>query len=57
MAHLSGGKITLGSPAGEIELKGDLTVGDADGGNFTFPAWTSTPVKDLTASISVGFSE
>ncbi|KXU93636.1 type VI secretion protein Vgr [Caballeronia megalochromosomata] len=54
---LSGGKITLGSPAGEIELKGDLTVGDADGGSFKFPSWSNTPVQDIKAPVSFGFSE
>ncbi|WP_277183581.1 type VI secretion system Vgr family protein, partial [Caballeronia sp. BR00000012568055] len=54
---LSGGKVTLGSPAGEIELKGNLTVNDADGGNFTFPTWNSAPVKDVKNPISFGFSE
>ncbi|WP_322009533.1 type VI secretion system tip protein VgrG [Paraburkholderia sp. J12] len=54
---LAGGKITLGSPAGEIEIKGDLTVNDADGGNFNFPSWTSVPVKDVKDLLNFGFSE
>ncbi|WP_250528017.1 type VI secretion system Vgr family protein [Caballeronia sp. GAWG2-1] len=54
---LSGGKITLGSPSCEIELKGNLLVGDADGGSFTFPAWSGTPVQDVKNPISFGFSE
>ncbi|SAK97620.1 Rhs element Vgr protein [Caballeronia glebae] len=54
---LSGGKITLGSPAGEIEVKGDLTIGDADGGSFTFPSWSNTPVHDIKTPVSFGFSE
>ena len=54
---LSGGKIILGSPAGEIEVKGNLTVDDADGGSFSFPAWSKVPVKDLNGPMNFGFSE
>ncbi|MDN7701593.1 type VI secretion system tip protein VgrG [Burkholderia semiarida] len=54
---LSGGKIVLGSPAGEIELKGDLTVNDADGGSFKFPTWSSVPPKDVKNTLNFGFSE
>ncbi|KDR30401.1 MULTISPECIES: type VI secretion system Vgr family protein [Caballeronia] len=54
---LMGGRIMLGSPSGEIEIKGDLTIADADGGSFTFPSWSSTPVQDMKNPISFGFSE
>ncbi|WP_321908746.1 type VI secretion system tip protein VgrG [Paraburkholderia sp. J11-2] len=54
---LAGGKITLASPAGEIELKGNLTVNGAEGGNFSFPSWTATPVKDVKGLLNFGFSE
>ncbi|CAN0626537.1 type VI secretion system secreted protein VgrG [Burkholderia multivorans] len=54
---LSGGKIMLGSPAGEIELKGNLTVNDPDGGSFRFPAWSSKPLNDVKDTMNFGFSE
>jgi type VI secretion system secreted protein VgrG len=54
---LSGGKIVLGSPAGEIELKGNLTVNDADGGSFKFPSWSSVPVNKSPSPMNFGFSE
>ncbi|BBU27057.1 hypothetical protein BTHE68_07910 [Burkholderia sp. THE68] len=54
---LSGGRITIGSPAGEIELKDDLIMGDADGGRFTFPSWSNAPVQDFKAPISFEISE
>ncbi|MBR8292789.1 type VI secretion system tip protein VgrG [Burkholderia cenocepacia] len=54
---LSGGKIILGSPAGEIELKGNLTVVDPDGGNFKFPTWAAAPVNDVKHAMNFGFSE
>jgi type VI secretion system secreted protein VgrG len=55
--RLCGGKIFLGSPAGEVEIRGDLLVNGADGGNFKFPTWTKTPVKDVKSAINFGFSE
>ncbi|MBR8307119.1 type VI secretion system tip protein VgrG [Burkholderia cenocepacia] len=54
---LSGGKIILGSPAGEIELKGNLTVVDPDGGSFKFPTWAAAPVNDVKHAMNFGFSE
>ncbi len=54
---LSGGKIVLGSPAGEIELKGNLTVNDADGGSFKFPTWSAAPLNDVKSILNFGFSE
>jgi len=54
---LSGGKIVLGSPAGEIELKGNLTVNDADGGSFKFPTWSAGPLNDVKSTLNFGFSE
>ncbi|TCW85567.1 type VI secretion system tip protein VgrG [Burkholderia sp. SRS-46] len=54
---LSGGKIILGSPAGEIELKGNLTVNDADGGSFKFPTWSPVPLNDVKNTLNFGFSE
>lgn len=54
---LSGGKIILGSPAGEIELKGNLTVNDPDGGSFNFPTWSNAPVNDVKGPMNFGFSE
>ncbi|NTZ04624.1 type VI secretion system tip protein VgrG [Burkholderia metallica] len=54
---LSGGKIILGSPAGEIELKGNLTVVDPDGGSFKFPTWAAAPVNDVKHATNFGFSE
>lgn len=54
---LSGGKIILGSPAGEIELKGNLKVRDPDGGNFKFPTWSKAPLNDVKGAATFGFSE
>ncbi|MGN7982148.1 type VI secretion system Vgr family protein [Burkholderia sp. 22313] len=54
---LSGGKIILGSPAGEIEVKGNLTIDDTDGGNFKFPAWSQAPLNDVKKVMNFGFSE
>ncbi|MCC8392451.1 type VI secretion system tip protein VgrG [Paraburkholderia sp. MMS20-SJTR3] len=54
---LSGGKIILGSPAGEIELKGDLKVDAPDGGSFKFPTWSKTPLNEVKDATSFGFSE
>jgi type VI secretion system secreted protein VgrG len=54
---LSGGKIILGSPAGEIELKGNLTVNDPDSGSFKFPTWSQVPVSDVKGPMNFGFSE
>lgn len=54
---LAGGKIILGSPAGEIELRGDLSVNGPDGGSFTFPTWTQTAIKDVNVPRNFGFSE
>lgn len=53
---LSGGKIILGSPAGEIELKGNLKVDDPDGGNFKFPTWSKAPLNDVKDATNFGFS-
>jgi type VI secretion system secreted protein VgrG len=53
---LSGGKITLGSPAGEIELKGNLTIDGAGGSEFAFPQWGNAPVKDIQQRVKPGFS-
>ncbi|MEK6421139.1 MAG: type VI secretion system tip protein VgrG [Burkholderia gladioli] len=54
---LSSGKIILGSPAGEIELKGNLKVDDPDGGSFKFPTWAAAPVSDVERAATFGFSE
>jgi type VI secretion system secreted protein VgrG len=54
---LSGGKIILGSPAGEIEAKGNLTIDDPDGGSFKFPTWAAAPVSDVQTATNFGFSE
>ncbi|MEX3984672.1 type VI secretion system Vgr family protein [Paraburkholderia sp. EG287A] len=54
---LAGGKIILGSPAGEIEIKGNLTIDDANGGNFKFPTWSSSPLHDVKDAANFRFSE
>lgn len=54
---LSGGKIVLGSPAGEIELKGNVKVDDAEGGSFNFPTFARAPLNDLKEATTFGFSE
>jgi type VI secretion system secreted protein VgrG len=53
---LSGGKIILGSPAGEIELKGNLTIDSAGGSSFAFPQWADASLKDIQQRIKPGFS-
>jgi type VI secretion system secreted protein VgrG len=55
--RLAGGKLFLGSPSGEIEVRGDLNVSGADGGSFKFPMWSQTRVKDVKNAIDFGFSE
>ncbi|WP_322082526.1 type VI secretion system tip protein VgrG [Burkholderia sp. BCC1972] len=54
---LSGGKIILGSPAGEIQIKGNLTIDGADGGNFKFATWSQAPLNDVKKVTNFGFSE
>ncbi|QTO44921.1 type VI secretion system Vgr family protein [Burkholderia latens] len=54
---LAGGKIILGSPAGEIELKGNLKVDDPDRGSFKFPTWSNVPLNDVKNATNFGFSE
>ncbi|MGF6964854.1 type VI secretion system secreted protein VgrG [Paraburkholderia sp. WC7.3g] len=54
---LSGGKIILGSPAGEIELKGNLKVDGADGSSFKFPTWSRASPNDVKDATNFGFSE
>lgn len=53
---LSGGKVMLGSPAGEIELRGDLVVSPPGGANFAFPQWADAPVEEIRAAMRPGFS-
>ncbi|VWD04808.1 type VI secretion protein Vgr [Burkholderia lata] len=54
---LSGGKIIIGSPAGKVEVKGNLTIDAPDGGNFKFPTWAAVPVNDVRSATNFGFSE
>ncbi|KVA11261.1 type VI secretion protein Vgr [Burkholderia latens] len=54
---LAGGKIILGSPAGEIELRGNLKVDDPDRGSFKFPTWSNVPLNDVKNATNFGFSE
>ena len=54
---LTRGKIILGSPAGEIELKGNLKVNGPGGGSFKFPTWSKVPINDVKSATSFGFSE
>ncbi|CAB3769672.1 type VI secretion system Vgr family protein [Paraburkholderia solisilvae] len=54
---LENGKIILGSPVGEIELRGGFTVIGPDGGNFKFPTWGSETLKDAKSGTNFGFSE
>ncbi|WP_345812101.1 type VI secretion system tip protein VgrG [Paraburkholderia sp. PREW-6R] len=55
--RLSGGKIILGSPAGEIALRGNLKVDDPDGGSFKFPTWSKAPLNDVKDATNFAFSE
>lgn len=53
---LSDGKIVLGSPMGEIEVKGNLNVNGPGGSSFAFPQWTDSPLKGLQQHLKPGFS-
>lgn len=53
---LSDGKIVLGSPTGEIEVKGNLNVNGPGGSSFAFPQWTESQLKDLQQRLKPGFS-
>jgi type VI secretion system secreted protein VgrG len=44
---IANGRIEIASPAGKIDIKGNLDVNGPAGGNFTFPNWTSAPLKDV----------
>ena len=50
------GKIVLGSPMGEIEVKGNLNVNGPGGSSFAFPQWTDSPLKGLQQHLKPGFS-
>lgn len=54
---IANGRIEIASPAGKIDIKGNLEVNGPAGGNFTFPNWTSAPLKDVKGDMSFGFSE
>lgn len=54
---LSGGRIILGSPVGEIELNGYVKVDAPDGGGFKFPAWSKAPLNEVKGVTNFGFSE
>ncbi|MCX5545732.1 DUF2345 domain-containing protein, partial [Paraburkholderia sp. CNPSo 3076] len=54
---VANGRIELASPSGQIYAKGNLEVDDAAGGNFTFPNWNGTPLKDVKDNLGFGFSE
>jgi type VI secretion system secreted protein VgrG len=55
--RIASGRIEIASPTGRIDVKGDLEVNDAAGGNFNFPSWTDSPVKDVKGNLRFGFSE
>jgi type VI secretion system secreted protein VgrG len=54
---IANGRIEIASPTGRIDIKGNLDVDGPAGGNFTFPNWTSAPLKDVKGDMSFGFSE
>ncbi|MFK0376409.1 type VI secretion system Vgr family protein [Pandoraea sp. NPDC090278] len=54
---LSGGKIVMGSPAGEINLHGDLSVLSPEGGSFRFTSWTASQPEPLKRQTNVSISE
>jgi type VI secretion system secreted protein VgrG len=39
------------------EVVSNLSVNDADGGSFKFPAWSQVPLSDVKAAKPFGFSE
>ncbi|VVE88355.1 type VI secretion system Vgr family protein [Pandoraea bronchicola] len=54
---LSGGKVVLGSPAGEVELHGDLSVLSPQGGSFKFPSWADSQLSLQKAHVNFSVSE
>nr|WP_144151472.1 DUF2345 domain-containing protein [Paraburkholderia sp. BCC1885] len=54
---IANGRIELASPSGPIDMKGNLEVDGPAGGSFTFPNWTSTPLKDVKDNLGFSFSE
>ncbi|WP_431823259.1 hypothetical protein [Burkholderia sp. F1] len=53
----SDGKVFFDSPAGQIELKGNLAVNGQEGGSFKFPTWSKAPLKAAKDAMNFGFSE
>ncbi|WP_432258834.1 type VI secretion system Vgr family protein [Cupriavidus sp. TMH.W2] len=54
---IANGRIEIASPAGKVDIKGNLDVSGPAGGSFTFPNWTSAPLKDGKGDMNFGFSE
>ncbi len=54
--RLSDGKVVIGSPRGEIEVKGNLNVTGPGGSSFAFPQWTDSQLKDFQQRLKPGFS-
>ncbi|MGH8779856.1 type VI secretion system Vgr family protein [Paraburkholderia sp.] len=53
---IANGRVEIVSPT-EVQIKGGLNVADPAKGNFTFPAWSSKPPKDVKGNADFGFSE
>ncbi|WP_150563747.1 type VI secretion system Vgr family protein [Pandoraea cepalis] len=54
---LSGGKIVVGSPAGEIDLHGNLSVLSPQSGSFKFPSWAESQLTPQTTYFNFSVSE
>ncbi|APA89755.1 type VI secretion system tip protein VgrG (plasmid) [Paraburkholderia sprentiae WSM5005] len=53
---IANGKIEIASPS-EVQVKGGLDVDGPAKGNFTFPGWSGSPLKDAKGNMNFGFSE
>lgn len=50
------GKVYLGSPAGEVEVKGGLNIANTDGSSFALPTWNDASLRALQQRFEPGFS-
>ncbi|MGF6413149.1 type VI secretion system Vgr family protein [Paraburkholderia sp. MM5482-R1] len=53
---IANGKIEIVSPS-EVQVKGGLDVDGPAKGDFTFPNWSGSPLKEVKGNMNFGFSE
>ncbi|WP_228770906.1 type VI secretion system Vgr family protein [Cupriavidus sp. U2] len=51
------GRVILASPAGAVEVKGQMRIEGAAGSGVSFPGWSRTPPEGVKYSGRFGFSE